>query len=158
MNKLILDILQEIELDKEYVKLCQCYCDFDGRMNLNRKDIEPIIKSYDPDFKYTAKDRTFLKEITFKEYTVRFFVGYKGGIIDFSYLIWKEGENQNFYQGRLASLTESIDPKFEKKVKFQTPIATSLEDFKEILSKIFAIFNLFKYHFERRGLNDAKMM
>jgi len=147
MKELILEILREIELDKEYIKLCMSYSNFDGRANLNRKEIEPIIKSYDPDFRYVAKDRTFLKEMTFEEFTVRFFVGYKGGIVDFSYLIWKEGENHNFYQGRLASLAESIDPEFEEKIKYQTPIATSLGDFKEILSKIFSLFSAFEQRF-----------
>ncbi|MEQ8472939.1 MAG: hypothetical protein RIC35_17225 [Marinoscillum sp.] len=144
MKDLILDILREIELDKEYEKLCLRYSDFDGRVNLNWKEIEPIINDYDPDFKYVAKDRTFLKEIIFRGFIVRFFVGYYGGIIDFSYLIWKEGENNNFYQGRLASLTETLDPEFEEKVKFQTPIATSLEDFEDILSKIFSLFKEFQ--------------
>lgn len=148
MQELILEILKKIELDKEYVKLCQANCNFDGRYNLNKKEIEPIIKSFDPDFKYIAKDKTFLKEIAFDEFTVRFFIGYQGGIVDFSYLVWKEGENDNFYQGRLASLSEQIDSEFEEKVKYQTPIATSLEDFKEILSKFFELFESFKQHFQ----------
>ena len=89
-----------------------------------------------------------MKEITFEEFTVRFFIGYQGGIVDFSYLVWKEGENDNFYQGRLASLSEQIDSEFEERVKYQTPIATSLEDFKEILSKYFDLFESFKQHFQ----------
>ena len=117
MQELILEILKKIGLDKEYIKLCQANCDFDGRYNLNRKEIEPVIKSFDPEFKYIAKDKTFLKEVAFEGFTVRFFIGYQGGIVDFSYLVWKEGENENFYQGRLASLSEQIDSEFEKKVK-----------------------------------------
>ncbi|MFT6963886.1 MAG: hypothetical protein ACJAWV_003624 [Flammeovirgaceae bacterium] len=148
MQELILEILKEIELDKEYVKLCQANCDFDGRHNLNRKEIEPIVKSFDSNFKYVAKDKIFLKEISFEEFTIRFFIGYQGGIVDFSYLIWKEGGNNNFYQGRLASLSEQIDPEFEEKVKYQTPIAVSLEGFKTILSKIFELFESFKQRFE----------
>lgn len=148
MQELILEILKKIRLDNEYIKLCQANCNFDGRYNLNRKEIEPVIKSFDPDFKYIAKDKTFLKEIAFEEFTVRFFIGYQGGIVDFSYLVWKEGENDNFYQGRLASLSEQIDSEFEEKVKYQTPIATSLEDFKKILSKFFELFESFKQHFQ----------
>ncbi|GAB3337197.1 hypothetical protein GCM10027429_21370 [Marivirga atlantica] len=148
MQELILGILRKIELDKEYLKLCQNHHDFDGRANLNRKEIEPIIKSFDSDFKYVAKDRTFLKETPYEEFTLRFFIGFKNGIIDFSYLVWKEGENHNFYQGRLATLAEQIDPEFKEKVKYKTPIATSLEDFKEILSKYFELFESFKQHFQ----------
>ncbi len=148
MQELILGILQKIGLDKEYAKLCQDYCDFDGRATLTRKDIEPIIKSFDSDFKYVVKDRTFLKETTFEEFTVRFFIGFKNGIIDFSYLVWKEGESYNFYQGRLATLSEQIDPEFNGKVKYKSPIATSLDDFKEILSKFFEWFESFKQHFQ----------
>lgn len=146
MKTFILEILREIELDKEYVKLCQSYCDFDKRLDLNKKDIEPIIKSYDPDFKYIAKDRTFLTEITFGEFTIRLFIGYKSGIISFGYLIWKEGENHNYYKGNLYTLSKEIDSKFEEKVQYNSPIATSLEDFKEILSKIFFLLNCFKIH------------
>lgn len=148
MQELILGILRKIELDKEYIQLCQNHYDFDGRANLNRKEIEPIIKSFDSDFKYVAKDRTFLKETTFEEFTLRFFIGFKNGIIDFSYLVWKEGENHNFYQGRLATLAEQIDPEFKEKVKYKTPIATSIEDFKEILSKYFELFESFKQYFQ----------
>ena len=148
MQELILEILQKIELDKEYIKLCQANSNFDSRYNPNRKEIEPIIKSFDPDFKYIAKDKTFLKEIVFEEYTVRFFIEFKDGIVEFSYLIWKEGENHNYYKGGLDSLVELIDSEFEEKVDYQTPIATSLEDFKEILSKFFELFEFFKKHFQ----------
>lgn len=148
MQELILGILRKMELDKEYIKLCQNHYDFDGRASLNRKEIEPIIKSFDPGFKYVAKDRTFLKETRFEEFTLRFFIGFKNGVIDFSYLVWKEGENHNFYQGRLATLAEQIDPEFKEKVKYKTPIATSLEDFKEILSKYFELFESFKQRFQ----------
>ena len=148
MEELIIEILKKIGLDKEYKKLCLKYSDFDNRANLNKKEVEPIIKSHDSDFKYIARDKTFLKEIAFEEYTVRFFIGYQGGIVDFAYLIWKEGDNDNFYQGRLASLTELMDSRFEDNVNYQTPIATSLDDFKEILSKIFELFEQFKQHFD----------
>ena len=80
MQEFILGILRKIELDKEYIKLCQNHYDFDGRANLNRKEIEPIIKSFDSDFKYVAKDRTFLKETSFEEFTLRFFIGFKNDI------------------------------------------------------------------------------
>lgn len=90
-----------------------------------------------------------MKEIAFGEFTLRFFIGFKNGIIDFSYLIWKEGENNNFYQGRIATLAEEIDPEFKGKVKYPTPIATSLKDFKEILSKYFELFESFKQHFHQ---------
>lgn len=148
MQELILEILKKIELDKEYVKLCQANCYFDDRYNLNRKEIEPIIKSFDPDFKYIAKDKTFLKEINFKEFTVRFFIGFKSGVIGFGYLIWKEGENHNYYKGNLHTLSKQIDPEFDERVEYNFPIATSLEDFKKILSKFFELFESFKQHFE----------
>lgn len=73
MQELILEILKEIELDKEYAKLCERYCDFDNSANLNQKEVGPIIKSFASDFKYITRDRTFLKETAFEEYTVHFF-------------------------------------------------------------------------------------
>lgn len=148
MQELILGILKEIELDKEYAKLCERYCDFDNSANLNKKEVAPIIKSFDSDFKYIARDRTFLKETAFEEYTVRFFIGFKSGITGFGYLVWKEGENHNFYKGNLVTLSEQIDPGFKERVKYNSPIATSLEDFKEILSKFFELFESFKQHFQ----------
>ena len=48
MQELILEILKKIGLDKEYIKLCQANCDFDGTYNLNRKEIEPVIKYFKP--------------------------------------------------------------------------------------------------------------
>lgn len=42
------------------------------------------------------------------------------------------------------TLSEQIDPEFKERVKYKTPIATSLEDFKEILSKFFGLFESFK--------------
>ncbi|MEO9964663.1 MAG: hypothetical protein ABJF11_02670 [Reichenbachiella sp.] len=148
MEKLILEILQKIELDKEYAKLCQNYCDFDNSANLNKKEVDPIIKSFDSDFKYIARDRTFLKETIFEGYTVRFFIGFKSGITGFGYLVWKEGDNNNFYKGNLVTLSEQIDPEFTEKVKYNSPIATSLEDFKEILSKFFELFSAFEQRFK----------
>ena len=88
MQELIIEILKKIELDKEYMKLCQANCDFEGRYNLKRKEIEPMIKSFDSDFKYISNDRVFMKEAAFEEFTVRFFIGFKGGITNFGYLIW----------------------------------------------------------------------
>lgn len=143
MQNLIFRILKEIKLVEEYSKLCEKYCDFDNSANLNKKEVEPIIKFFDSDFKYIARDRTYMKEITFKEYTVRFFIGYKSGITGFGYLVWKEGEN-NFYKGNLVTLSEEIDPEFRENVKYHSPIASSLEEFKEILSKYFELFDLFK--------------
>jgi hypothetical protein len=94
MKEIILKILREIKLNQVYTDLCLKFDDFDKGQNLNRRDIEPIIKSFDSSFKYIARDRTFIKETQFKMFKVRFFIGYRGGIIDFSYLIWKEGENK----------------------------------------------------------------
>ncbi len=148
MQELILGILKEIELDKEYAKLCERYCDFDNSANLNNKEVNPIIKSFDPSFKYIARDRTFLKETTFEEYTVRFFIGFKSGITGFGYLVWKEGDNKNFYKGDLKTLSKEVDAEFEDRVKYNRPIATSLEDFKEILSKYFELFESFKQRFQ----------
>lgn len=143
MEKIILEILKKIEINKEYIKLCQEYYNIDGQVNLKRKEVEPIIHSYDRDFKYIAKDKTFVKETTFKEYTVRFFIGFKSGIVGLGYLIWKEGENHNYYKGNLLSLSKQIDAEFEHKVKYNSPIATSVEDFEKILSKIFELFEEF---------------
>ena len=46
MQEFILKILKEIELDKEYIKLCQNYCDLDNSANFNKKEVESIIKSF----------------------------------------------------------------------------------------------------------------
>lgn len=148
MKKLIIAILKEIELDKEYIKLCQRYCDFDRCINLSKKVVEPYIKSYDPDFKYVSKDRVFMKESLYQGYTVRFFVSYRQGVIGFSYLIWKEGENHIYYKGNLSSLTKELDSNFEEKVKYTSPITTSLDDFEKILSKIFMLYNDFLKKFK----------
>ena len=153
MQELILGILQEIELDKEYAKLCERYCDFDNSANLNKKEVGTIIKSFDSDFKYITRDRTFLKETAFEEYTVRFFIGFKSGIIDFGYLVWKEGDNNNFYKGDLYVLSKKVDVEFEERVKYNRPIATSLDDFKEILSKYFELFESFKQRFKEAVKN-----
>ena len=88
-----------------------------------------------------------MKETTFKDYTVRFFIGFKNGITGFGYLLWREEDN-NFHKGNLVTLSEQIDPEFKEKVKYNSPIATSLEDFKEILSKFFDLFELFKQRFK----------
>ncbi|REE00544.1 hypothetical protein [Marinoscillum furvescens] len=148
MQELILGILKEIELDKEYAKLCERFCDFDNSANLNKKEVDPIIKSFDSGFKYIARDRTFMKETAFEEYTVRFFIGFKSGIVDFGYLVWKEGDNNNFYKGDLQTLSKEVDAEFEGNVRYSRPLATSLEDFKEILSKYFELFESFKQHFQ----------
>ena len=86
-------------------------------------------------------------------FKVRFFIGYRGGIIDFSYLIWTEGENQNYYQGRLASLSKLIDTNFDIKVKYQTPIASSLDDFTEILTKILSLYQEFEKRFKEQVID-----
>jgi len=153
MKEIILKILREIKLNQVYTDLCLKFDDFDKGQNLNRKDIEPIIKSFDSSFKYIARDRTFIKETQFKMFKVRFFIGYRGGIIDFSYLIWKEGENQNYYQGRLASLSKLIDTNFDIKVKYQTPIASSLDDFTEILTKILSLYQEFEKRFKEQVID-----
>jgi len=143
----IIEILRKIELPIKYENLCRNYSNFEKRANLKAKEVEPCIRSHDQNFKYVAKDSVFLKEVSYEGYTVRFFISFKGGIIDFSYLIWKEGENQNYHKGRLATLAELIDPQFDQKVKYKTPIATSLDDFSQILSEIFRLFEAFIRHF-----------
>ena len=150
MEKFILEILKKINLHEEYKKLCIKYNNFDKAANLHRKDVESIIKTHDSDFKYVAKDKNFLKETSYKEFTIRFFIGFKSGIIGFGYLIWKEGENNNFYKGNLHTLSKQIDLEFEEKVQYNSPIATSLIDFEEILTKIFLLFDDFKSHFNQR--------
>ena len=147
MKELIIEILKEIELDKEYVKLCQNFTDFDCSINLNKTEVAPIIKSFDSDFNYIPKDKTFLKETFFKEYSIRFFIGFKNGIIGFGFLVWKEGDINKFYKGNLHTLSKEIDSEFEKKVKYNFPIATSLVDFEQILTKIFSLFRAFEQHF-----------
>lgn len=147
MEKLIFETLKKINLDIEYKALCFEYNDFERAINLGKKEVEPIIKSYDPDFSYISKDRTFLKEMFFEGYTVRFFIGFKRGVIGFGYLIWKEGENHNFYKGNLHTLSKQINSEFEKKGGYNFPMATSLNDLKEILFKIFVLFEKFKKHF-----------
>ncbi len=149
MHEQILEILKKIELDKKYLLLCQIHSDFDGRMNLTRKDVEPIIKSYDSAFIYIPRDKTFMKEFLFGEYTVRFFISFKSGIIGFGYLVWKEGENNNFYKGNLVTLTELIDPNFEEKVKYKSPIVSSIDEYNLVLSKIFELYTTFKRNFEK---------
>jgi hypothetical protein len=54
------------------------------------------------------------------------------------------GAGNNFYKGNLVTLSEQIDPEFRENVKYHSPIASSLEEFKEILSKYFELFDLFK--------------
>jgi hypothetical protein len=147
MLDIIVEILRKIELHIKYENLCRSFSNFEKRSNLKAKEIEPYIRSHDQNFKYVARDKVFLKEVLYEKYTVRFFIGFQGGIVDFSYLVWKDGENENYYQGRLATLTELIDPQFDQKVKYKTPIATSLDDFSKILSEIFLLFEAFNGHF-----------
>ena len=153
MKDTILFILKDVKLDIQYIDLCNRYKDFDNRVNLNRKEAEPIIKSFDSHFKYLSKDRAFLKEISLGEFIVRFFIGFKDGIVGFGYLIWKEGENSNYYKGNLPTLAKIIDPKFDEKVKYPTPIATSIEDFTEILSRIFLLYSEFEKRFKNQEIN-----
>lgn len=148
MKEQIITILQEIELEKKYIQLCQEHCDFEGHANLTRKDVESIIKSYDPAFKYILRDRTFMKEFLFEELTVRFFIDFKSGIVDFGYLIWKEGENHNYQKGDLAILTEMVNPTFNENLRYKRPIVSSVEEFNIVLSKIFELYNSFKKKFE----------
>lgn len=149
IRELIIEILREIELVVAYEHLCRTYDNFEKRMNLKGKEIEVYIKSYDQGFKYVAKDSVFVREMEFNGYFVRFFLSFKGGIVDFSYLVWEKENNQNCLKGRLASLVEIIDPQFDQKVKYKTPIATSLDDFNDILSEIFKLFNSFIEKFKR---------
>jgi hypothetical protein len=149
MREKIINILQAIELEKKYTQLCQEFCDFEGRANLTRKEVEPIIKSYDPAYKYIARDRIFMKELLFQKLKVRFFIGYQSGITDFGYLIWKEGENHNYQKGDLATLTEMINPKFSENLKFKRPIVSSIEEFEIVISTIFELYNVFKDRFEQ---------
>lgn len=149
MQELILEILKKVELDKEYLKLCQDNCDFNGRYNLTRKEAEPIIKSFDLGFKYISNDRVFMKETAFEEFKVRFFIGFRGGITSFGYLIWREGEINSYHKGNLYTLSKQINPEFEDKLESNCPIVASLDDFKDILSKFFELFEYFKQCFEK---------
>jgi hypothetical protein len=45
-----------------------------------------------------------------------------------------------------------IDPKFEDKVEYNSPIATSLDDFKEILAKIFFLIRKLRSDLKSRLL------
>ena len=146
MKEIILKIFRKIELEKRYEKLCLSYDNFEGMKKFKRKEVENYIESYDPEFKYVSRDKLFLKEILYKDYTVRFFIYFRG-MIGLGYLIWKEGENHNYYKGNLVSLTELINPQFIQNVKYKTPIATSIDDFKVILDEQFQILEEFTHHF-----------
>ncbi len=148
MKEQIIKILQEIELEKEYIQLCQEYCNFESSANLTRKDVEQIIKSFDPEYKYVARDKTFIKEFLFGELTVRFFIDYKSGLVDFGYLIWKEGENHNYYKGDLVMLIELYSPNFYKNLKYKRPYVSSPEEYKIVLNKLFELLFSFKKKFE----------
>jgi hypothetical protein len=151
LNDLIKNVFKDMKFDKTYIKLCNNFSDFNNRENLKISDVKQLIKFFDKDYNYISRDRTFMKEFKLNEFSVRFFIGYKGGIADFSYLIWIEGENSNFYKERLASLSSSINPSFESQVKFKCPIATSLNDYKEILTIIFELDNELQYKLYELG-------
>ncbi len=147
MRELILEILQKIDFEKRYRKLCNEYSDFNKRANLKVKDVEKVVNSFDVQYKYISRDKTFLREFNYGEFFVRLFIGFRGGVVDFSYLIWESDNINKYYKGRLASLAEIINPEFNQFVQFKTPIATSLEDFEIIVNEIFDICQDFENHF-----------
>lgn len=147
MRELIIRTLRNIDFGNRYRCLCNSHCDFVNRINLKRKDFEGIINLHNLDFEYISKDATFLKEFSYEQYVVRLFIGFKGGIVDFSYLIWEQENSSNYYKGRLASLAEMIDPEFEQSGQYKTPIASSVKEFKVICNEFMRLLEDFEICF-----------
>ena len=148
MENKITDILKSISFDKKFIDMCNRYSDWDHGANLSRKDIGRLIKNHDNEFNYISRDRVFMKEFAYTEYTVRFFISYRGGLIGFGYLVWNESESQKYYKGNMFTLAKILDSNIRDHISYSTPIATSLEDFENIISEIFDLYNSFEQNFK----------
>ncbi len=148
MGNKIRDILKLISYDKKFTDMCNRYSDWDHAANLNRKDIGRLINNHDSEFNYISRDRVFMKEFPYKDYTIRFFISYRDGLIGFGYLIWKEAESHKYYKGNMLTLAKILDTNIRDHISYSAPIATSLKDFENIISEIFNLYDSFEQKFK----------
>ena len=150
MKETIVEILKEMSIDERYYSLCLKHRDVKNRYPLKRKDVESVIRSYDEGFKYVTGDRLFIKEMMYQDYSVRFYIGFRDGIISFFYSIWIEDKKGNGHRGNLHTLSEYVNPDFNDLTSMKAVVATTLDEAYDIIDKIFQMLDEFTDLFKKR--------
>jgi len=150
MKETIIEILKEMSIDDRYYDLCMRYGDLKNRYPLKRKDVEPIIKSYNKGFKYVTGDRLFLKKFKHQEHSVWLYIYFKDGLISFSFASRIEGSDQDGCWANLHKMSEYVNPDFNELTYKKTLIATTLEEAYDIIDHIFKMLDEFAELFRQK--------
>lgn len=141
MKNKILEIVKEIDFANRYILLCNRFLDFDNGKNFTKQEVLDLLIDIGIEMKFISKEKVFLKDFFINDFTVRLLFSYKHGYIDFRYWIFNDTEtilNDSF---RGVALLQDI--KFNEKVSYRFPIATSISDLHKILSKLIKLNNDF---------------
>ena len=147
--QIIKDSLGAVDFANKYIDICNDYPNFDNGQNLKKAEIKKILDSEKLAFKISGNENCFYKDYDFNSFKLRFLVGYKYGFIDALYNFWNNDSTVRILGG-FKTHCESIDPNFEKKVKYRFPISTNEHMAKEIILKIIELHETFINEFSKR--------
>lgn len=143
MNKNeILEIFKKNNLSERYINLCNRFSNYDASKAPKKSEVLEILKEKSIDLKFLRQESSFYEDLKINKYKCRFMLGYEYGMISSFYMLWS---NENtIFREELGEIVEELGEDFFNKVKFRYPISTSLEDLKEILDGLLAIYLEFK--------------
>lgn len=127
--------LTDILFKERYVQLCNKYNDFDNCKNVKNSDVEKILNEIKFLMSSSTKESLFFKDYKFKEFSLRFILSYKNGIIDCSDLYWNEDNSIRIYGG-FRSYIREINPEIKNRVEYLLPISTNEFDLNQIIREL----------------------
>ncbi|MBP1618615.1 MAG: hypothetical protein H6Q14_2442 [Bacteroidetes bacterium] len=149
METITKEILIKIQFSEIYIDLCNKYCEFDNGGKFTKKEVESEIIRNELQMTFSSKEKLFYKDYVKNNLSIRFILSYKYGFIECFYTI-KNLINSEKIEGRFNTIATLQNVNFNNLVKHKFPIATSLEDLKEILSTILKLHTDFIEKFKEK--------
>lgn len=134
MRELVSKCLVDIGFSDIYTEICNNFSDFDGRMNVKKRDVERVLESIDWNLNFASIDKTFFEDYKIEDTKIRFCFNYKRGLIECFYVIQKV-TNESI-SDRFNGIAEIENSSFQNSVKFNIPIAASITDLETIIINI----------------------
>lgn len=140
MEEILIEILIKIQFSEIYINLCNKYCEFDNGGKFTKKEVESEIIKRELQMIFSSKEKLFYKDYVKNNLKIRFILSYKYGFIECFYTI-QSLINSEKIEGRFNTIATLQNLNFNNLVKHKFPIATSLDDLKEILGIVFDLNN-----------------
>lgn len=132
-----LALLERIDFVERYGSICKAHSSFSNSMKGSDKNkILEVLREFDSDVKYVAKDKMFFFQEKVEDFLVRIGLVIKNGIVEAFVFILQE-DNWLFH-GRFDGVAGRILDGFKK--EFKLPRYATYLELKDIIDGIFKIF------------------